>query len=276
MMLRGALYDASGDVQSALREARRMLVMANHAREEPTGIAQMVSLAIYRTHVSYLADLAAAHRDEQTYRSELAKSIRQWPTINRKLERREHLFDLLIFIDQCATPQGLREKVGLREDQMPSGPAVPIANLFLNKTRARTSIVKAERAYWKALELPVSQRQEALDEATLQQNMALFAFPTASSIWGALSGEEDTSDTREKTLAATRLMYVAALRALDGKTPPRKLDTNDLLSPFDGKPLSYSYDGRRMRMLISKGKNVDPLLLNLPPNVLFTPEPTPK
>jgi hypothetical protein len=49
------------------------------------------------------------------------------------------------------------------------------------------------------------------------------------------------------------LEHRCLLRALARPRIPTKLDTSDLTSPYDGKPLTYSSDGKQIRIEISAG-----------------------
>jgi hypothetical protein len=57
--------------------------------------------------------------------------------------------------------------------------------------------------------------------------------------------------------------YEALIRALTEKSIPKTIRTSDLKSPFDGKPISYRFDGRQIVISVSTG-STDVVDLRLP------------
>jgi hypothetical protein len=142
-----------------------------------------------------------------------------------------------------------------------------IVPIFLSQAKARVEIVRAERAYYAALGRPSKDRQQLLDQAKLNLSKSFFAFPTAANIYENLNSGQGQTNDREAVWEARRQQYAALLRALDGPVVPRSVKTSDLLSPFDGKPLKYSYDGKQIVITVSGFESDSkPVQLKIPPD----------
>ena len=85
----------------------------------------------------------------------------------------------------------------------------------------------------------------------------LSLFPIAYKLYTSLTADsmgEDEADVIEHRVAfltAVDQTYLALTRSLSEAVIPKSIKTNDLLSPVDGKPLSYSFDGRRLIIKVS-------------------------
>lgn len=264
--LRGSLAADRGNVDAAIADARRVFAIARHAGQETTQISHLVGEAIYLIGVRDLAFWSLVHRDRPAYREALEKALDDIPQPDVRVENRSDLFCVLSVIDLCATPEG-RKELGLREEDIGAGEK--IFPLLISRSQARIRIVKAERSYWAALSRPRAERASLISDARMDLNMALLAFPTAATVYSALnSGADDGATDREAAWQARKLQYVALLRALrDPKTTPRKIKTSDLLSPFDGKPLTYTFDGAQIVISVSGYANDSgPAQLKVPPD----------
>ena len=163
-------------------------------------------------------------------------------------------------IELCSTPQG-RAFLGLKEDDLAPGTDRFLA-MLQSPGKARIKIVKAMRARYAALDLPVAQRPAAFAAADMDVAAGLLAFPTAGRILDILSG--GWSADREAWWTANHQVDLALVRALKGPVIPKSLSTGDLLSPFDGKPLTYTFDGKQITITVSGTDG--PLPLKLPPD----------
>jgi hypothetical protein len=124
------------------------------------------------------------------------------------------------------------------------------------------------RKYWAALDRPLKKRAELIDKIRWELNMGFISFPTAANVYWNLSSGEDGAVMREPPWQANVMRYRVLLMALQAsKTPPRKIDTSHLLSPFDGKPLTYSFDGKQIVISTSSGEaDSKPTQLKVPPD----------
>lgn len=93
------------------------------------------------------------------------------------------------------------------------------------------------------------------------------AVPEAAHVYGTFSVGEDLTIWRESMWEARRQQFVALSRALQPKVIPRSIKTEDLLSPFDGKQLRYSYDGKQIVIGVSR-PDEDPrwIQMKIPPD----------
>jgi hypothetical protein len=133
-------------------------------------------------------------------------------------------------------------------------------------------MVKAYRHYWSALDLPENTRGQVLKSAWDEFEESFVAFPIAAETYSQLGGEGDPNLTREERWEAQRQLHLALYRALLPTSIPKTIKTSDLLSPFDGKPLQYTFDGKQMTFAVSEpgtGPNEKPPTLNFPPDSVF-------
>ena len=119
---------------------------------------------------------------------------------------------------------------------------------FISQPRAKIKIARAERAIWESYRKPPSKRAASLDRAEAELGSALAAFPTASQVFTALEGGDEQSVFIDQTFEAHRLTHVALLRALEQRVLPKTIKTSDLASPFTGKALTFSFDGRQIKI----------------------------
>ena len=246
LALRGSVAAHEGNVRSALEDSRRLFVIARQAGEEPTQIANMVRESIEQIGLRELATWAYVHHDQPAYLQALKKVVDDLPRPDLKNEHRGDLFMVLSLIDLTSSKEGRRE-LGLKDNDIGTENLMP---LFFSRSKARVQIVKAERDYWSALDLPATTRKPALEDADRRIETALMAYPTA---YRSNYGGYTFNSEREEVWEARRLTYLALLRALAAKTLPPSIKTGDLHSPFDGKPLTYHFDGRQVVIEVSDG-----------------------
>lgn len=269
VLLRGSLAAAEGRSADALADTRKTVQIAKHAREEPHLISHLVGEAIYQIAMRDLVCWAFTHRDVPVYREELSRLIDDFPRPDLKAEHSGDLYSILAFVDQSLTPEG-RKMIGLKEEDIPSGVNVVA---MIAPPHAKARIVEAEREIWGALSASPSEMAGLIDKADRDLNMALLAYPIAAKVFQALDGGSDELIPKRKARTdAVRREYVAVVRAISGSETPKKIDTSDLLSPFDGKPLKYSFDGHQIVIEVS-GSELDSdskaMSLKIPPDSVF-------
>lgn len=93
----------------------------------------------------------------------------------------------------------------------------------------------------------------------------MMAFPTASMMLFMLVDDPKNLGQRELNWEANLQRWRGLVRALEGPRPPVKIKVDDLLSPFDGKPLEYRFDGKQMKLTVSG----DTRSLSFPPDSVF-------
>jgi hypothetical protein len=264
LAVRGSLAANRRDAEAALADCRGIFAIADHAGQEPHGISRMVREAIYVIGLQNLTYWAFAHRDQSAYRAAIKRAIDAFPRPNVKDEHRDSLFLVLSMIELTSTTEG-RTNLGLREEDI--GWAEKVIPILKSRADAKPQIVKAMRDKWAALDRPPKDRAALIDKATKDLDKALFAYPTAADIYEKLTSGGDSRFEREAAWEARKQQYIAALRALDEPRIPTTIRTDDLLSPFDGKPLSYRYDGKQIVISISGYDNDSgPVFLKIPPD----------
>lgn len=249
LALRGSLFAHRGDVRSALADIERIRKIADHTRMEVTAIGMLAAESVDQTALTSLAGWGHVHRDQPAYRKALARIIEEWPRPDVKAETRGGLFETLSIIDLCATAEG-RAALGLKKEDLPG--IERYSALLFDKGEARVTIVRAYRARRAALDLPPGKRHATLEEAALDVQGAMMAFPTANRVFFMLTGSQsEFLDQRELIWEANLVRWRGLARALEPPRPPAKIKVDDLLSPFDGTPLDYRFDGKQMGFTIS-------------------------
>ena len=248
LSLRGSVASQEGQVRSALKDATEILAVARHAGKEPTQIASMVRESIEQIGMRELSSWAFLHPDQPAYRQALKKAVDELARPDLKSEHRSDLFMLLSLIDLTSSTEG-RKELGMRDRDYDIVGADLMQVLF-SRSKAKVQIVQAERDCWSALDLPANKRQAAVGDANRRIEEALMAFPMA---YRSGYGSYGLNSAREQVWEARRLTYLALLRALAAKSVPTSIKTTDLLSPFDGKPLTYHFDGTQIEIDVSDG-----------------------
>lgn len=252
--LRGSLAAMQGRHRDALADASRIFIMGNHAAEQGDLFAQLVKAALDQIAMRDLVTWASMHRDQPAYREALARAIDEYP--KRDLWK-AHLGDLYLrmgFLAMMETPTG-RAELGLRPEQ--HSLLDKVMPFVIDQEKAKIEIVKWETQATKLLKAnPID--DAAVYDARLQRDKAMFAFPTAAFVYDALTNGDagDTEDLHpEQAWLARKQRYIALLRATEGAKVPATIKTSDLLSPYDGKPLHYRFDGKTVEIEVSGEKN---------------------
>lgn len=265
VMLRACIAAEERRVDDAIRDTRLVRKIAHHARQEPTAIAQLVSESIDLYAMRRLADWSFHFRDPR-YAKELGAVIAARPEPDPKKESRDNLFGILTLVELSQSAEG-REKLGLREEDMPKE-IERVFSLILDKGKAKADLVRWQRAWWKAIDAPKPERLAKMDEATHETYKALLAFPVAARLLEALSSGPVPVAYRREQWRANQIRYQAALRALSSPAIPKSIRTDDLLSPFDGKPVSYRFDGKQIVIEVSipEDLEINAAPLKIPPD----------
>lgn len=257
LTLRAFATATKGNSKSTLRDIQGIFRIAEHAGEEGHSVAAFTQKLIYRLAMTDLAELSFRYREVSAYRAALAEALNRLP---RPSIKREHLWDLtqlLEFVEMTTTTKGLAT-LGLKPGEVSNFERV--APMLLNRTGAKIAIIKAQREAWRALNKPSAERKLALEKIDSDLLQAMLAYPTAQQIYRDIA-VEDEDDNPENEWEITRQKYTAFLRAFDGRMIARKIRTDDLLSPIDHKPLSYTFDGIQIELRVSGG----PSTLSIPP-----------
>jgi hypothetical protein len=249
LALRGSVAASKGDHTAAIENARKIFVISKHAGEEPHGIGAMVRESIEGIGIRSLAYWSFANRDQQKYSVAMKKAIDEMQPPNLKRENAGELWSVLSTIELTSTKQGLKV-LGIKEED---GPNVSerIVAFFKSKNSAKAAIVKSQRTYWKALGSPQTSQVGLIESAVTKQNEAMIAFPFALKVYGIIGSDSTQVSNRISNWEAKRQQFIALWRALKDKEIPNSIETSDLLSPFDGKPVNYKFDGKQITIQVS-------------------------
>lgn len=260
VLLRGTLEEQSGHVTMAIDNAHEAMKMAAHIGEEPGVIPQLVREAVYSMSLRALAVWAMRNPGRPEYLRALKEGVSGMHIPDMRRENADHLAGLLALVDLSTTPEG-RKRLG-EEDV---GALNKLASLLLSQAKGRVQIVQAERERWAAMSLPPNQREPRLEEANLKLSKGLFAFPLAFKLYENLGSGDDTPQ-HDQLSEARRLQYTALFRALSQTPVPKSIKTSDLMSPFDGEPLRYKFDGRQIVITVSSDAGEGTSPLKIPPD----------
>jgi hypothetical protein len=241
--LRGSLASAAGDPKSAVAAVEEIFTISRHAGEEPHSIARLVRESIYLVGLQHLGNWAFVHPEQSLYRAELQTALAALPKPDFAAEHSDALYNMLWILDNSSTPQG-RKKIGIPESDV--GLRESLAAFFTSQSGARVRIVELMRQRMLALRLPPSERGAILDATESQIGDAIGAFPTAKRVEAI--DEIAVSTDRGANWEASRLRYVAFLRAMSHGRPAAWIDTHDLINPINGKRVEYHFDGRTIRI----------------------------
>lgn len=263
LVLRGSWAARAGRHADAIRDAERIQKMAAHVREEPTLISALVADRLTRTALSALVEWSMHFRAERGYVKAIEEALANMAKPNLRREFSGQLYQVLVLIELMRTPEG-RAKLGLTEEDIPKL-AEAIFPRLLNEKESLIKIVRAQRTLFSTLSMPLKDREAPREQAMHEFYKGLLAFPTAAKIHDSLSTSEDPR--RMEHWHSWRIVYTAALRALKQPNLPKSIKTDDLRSPFDGKPVNYRLEGRQMVITLSRaGYDENDLVFKVPPD----------
>lgn len=266
LLFRATLAAEEGRVEEAIKDIQRLLKVGLHAKQEDLAIPQLVGESIELMAVGALTSLSHRFR-EAAYAQELKLILELREMPDPKKENRDFLFNVLILLDQVSTAEGRRMLGISKQDERGAG-IDGFFGLVLDKGQSKVALVRSVRDGWKAIEAPLSERRERIDEAAVETGKALLAFPMAGRVAEALGVLSSAVSTRTELWKCSQLKYRAAYRALSQKKIPKSIKTDDLLSPFDGKPITYRYDGKQIVIEVSAPSDIEfgPSPLKIPPD----------
>lgn len=258
--LRGSVAARKGDPVRAIADAHRVFRVARHMGQIPEMLARMLGQTTYRQGVLDLAYWAFTHPDRPEYAVELHRAVANFPDLDLRMDFAGDLLACLDLFDTSMTPRG-RQSLGLKDTSV--SPMEILLRATTSENKAKAKIVKAEREFWAALPNGTPNQSAKIAAARSHLADALAAYPTASQVILMLL---PNANNRLETWPQTKLELTALDRAFSGGRIQRTIRTNDLISPFDGKPLRYHYDGKQMT--ISLGGAQD---LTIPPALFSKP-----
>lgn len=241
LLLRGSLAAREGKHDEAVRNAKTALRIARHLDTEPLQLSRLVARAAYQFVVKSLECWSFRYRDHEDYFRALQTAVSGAPPLDLKAEHRYDLVSILRLIEICDTKEG-RESLGLSEENIPKiGTAL---EALQPRSVGKVKIVKAVREYWALLDRPGKDFRRRFELATLHLYQGLLSFATAGKVYEALSGADEGLEPA--FFQARALLHKVLLRALKPGDVPKSVLTSDCISPLDGKPVRYSFDGKQI------------------------------
>lgn len=122
---------------------------------------------------------------------------------------------------------------------------------------ARAMLVSGNRGLWNALKLPSGRRVTAMAPALRTLERAYVAYPPMGDRFNMEPPRFDWLDNYETNVVVGKLQFKALARALKLRRPglpmaslqpdpTKRVDTSDLISPIDGKPVRLSIEGGKL------------------------------
>ncbi len=241
LLLRGSLKARQGDAAGAVSDARGASQIASHFGSEPTLISNLVGDSITQIVLYKVAEWTFRYRDVPQYPELLSQTLKAWEQPDLRAEVSADLYQGLLLMDQVQTKEG-RALVGLTEDDRAPGDAYMAEVMNQPVEAGKLRFAKGFRQYWKALR-PFN--QERATEARFEMTSGMLSVPTAVKLIESLFGDNYVESERLKSYDARRVFYAVFLKAAREEFPA-KLDTSRFISPIDGKPVRYSYDGNEL------------------------------
>jgi hypothetical protein len=237
-----ACQGSQNDVANCLHE---IFVIADHANQDGTVEGMSESMRIYESGLKDLGLICIQHPNVVEYQRELTRALSNQPKPDVHRLVRMRLWTYTTAMDWSDTEDG-RKRMGFARS-FDVDRANQLFSLVRSKSQARISVVKAIRDFWGAINLPQPQRSLAMAEADKRRDEALRAFPWLVNTYASEGYGYDTMTL--EAFQSLQLVYKAVLRAVSSGTVATTIKTSDLLSPFDGSPLSYKFDGKEVTIV---------------------------
>jgi hypothetical protein len=263
LLLKGAVAAAEDRPSDAIADVRRVLVLGDHMRQEPGDFMAPMGRRLAMRAARAVALWSLATRDER-YLEELERLIVELPRPDLKWENATILHDVLALVEASKIREGIRDHLGVDPRDIPW--EARALGLFQNSARAKQRIVRSRIDYWRALDKPANERAKLIFELEAELVAGLIAFPAAFHVYMQVIVISLEATDPELEYKAHIVCLKALHRALKQREVPEKIDTSDLLSPFDDQPIEYTFDGAIITIKVGGWKDVlgDPMVFQLP------------
>ncbi|HEY3780644.1 MAG TPA: hypothetical protein VGL56_06140 [Fimbriimonadaceae bacterium] len=276
LILRGSLEARNGDCVAAVADATAVFTISRHLQEEPVAISQLMGVFFWVTAERALGAWWFHDHGQRLYRKAYLDGLAQYPRFDPRSQESGVTLGLLHLYHQVENGEtdpyalpGPTDKDNLKTERKNK----ELRSKSHHSPEEEAGIVRAGREYWRALGLTKSERIRAAAKANSDLMQALrhdAAMKQALIQFGSVDGGPflDGLENREDGYVWGKQEYVALGRALSETPVPEAIRTQDLLSPVDGKPLQYKYDGKQITITVSAGSGMKarPIELKLPPD----------
>ncbi|MBS1708305.1 MAG: hypothetical protein JSS65_06230 [Armatimonadetes bacterium] len=250
-LLRARLQDAEGHPERALADISRARRLATFATSDCMMIMRVIGEGMEMSSLQTLAELTFKHRDNEQYREAFQRIAETVAVLDVRDDYRFDLVEVLSLIRLCETEQG-RRQLGLTAEDS----AIPPAGQALSKLQsplvAKAKIVRGTRMKWEAL----AEEDGARYAAGLREMwQGMVSFPLAAKVIEPIDNDASEPGLPEILYSrrANVLKWRAAARALAGTVVPQQIKTDDLVSPYDSKPIRYAFDGHQIEISTGGG-----------------------
>lgn len=239
--IRATLLAVLGRDAEAIAELRTLSIVANHLREQPYEIAQLVGDAVYNMRINSLTEISYRFPKKAIYRQAIELAGRETLKVDVFYASKYRLFDSLTIVKLSQTKAG-RRKLGIKDEY------VKPENNFLTALQSKDeAIVKLVKAHRELLaEVRGKQRVETLREIDGKILDAMLSFPNALIIYESLGPSSEVLIDWIYRPIIRKNWLTAFLRATESYPYAKTIKTDDLINPYDGKPITYQFDGSKM------------------------------
>lgn len=248
VLLRSTLATYKGRSADAAHDLQEIMQIGRHVAEDQHEISVLLEISCCAMCAQHLALVEFTRGPNPVYQQEATRILQAFPAFNMQRLHSHDLYETMGFIDMSLSEKGLAQ-LGLKPGDVAPNEHDP--SVVASQPHARVQVVEAERRIREAYGLPAAQRTAPLTVAKHDLQGAVAHFPTAYGLLNELSegmawSVEPRIDLADQSLDAGRIRFTALLRAVAVKPIHAKIKTNDLPSPYDGKPIDYSFDGRQI------------------------------
>lgn len=240
--IRATLLAVLGRDAEAIAELRTLSVVANHLREQPYEIAQLVGDAVYNMRINSLTEISYRFPQRSAYRTAIELAGRETLKVDIFYASKYRLFDILTIIKLSQTKAGLK-KLGIKDEYVKAENTL-LTQLLPPKEEAIVNLVKAHREL--LAEIKGKQRVETLREIDDKIMNSMMPFLNASIIYEGLGPTSEVLIDWIYRPIIRKNWLTAFLRATESYPYAKTSKTDDLINPYDGEPIKYQFDGSKM------------------------------
>ena len=271
LVIRAGVHAQEGRHDQAVSDIKKIQIIGQHLLQDGIMTEASVAQAIEAIGKASAQELCFRFRNEKGY----VELLKNWESSESRIPAylslrayRFNLVEFLISMDQIQKDGNSSSLPLTPEDQSSLGGAF---TSLISQAKAKTNIVQGFRYQWTILkkiavdDVPAKELDSNWKVASHTIYQGLIRFPDLAKVYDALSSDDSISQ-RIKQFRGRQIVNRALLRALEQKVIPTEIKTEDLISPFTGKPLIYAFDGSRITIDIGeKNDDKSPRLFVCPP-----------
>lgn len=250
LLLRAQVKAAHGHHTDAIEDITKARKIDNFCQQDPLMILHLVGESVTAMVMQVVCELSLVHRGIAEYRHAAASFVEDQAIPNLRADLRYELVSALQTVELCATKEG-REQIGLSEEDAKLPATAGLLTMLQSPTEGKVKVVRGFRLIWEAAKDPAD--HDKMDEGSSLMWQGMMAFPTAAKLYESLDGEGPAFGSMGVTnqRKARLVLWKAVVRGLQSPNVAKSIKADDLVSPVDGQPVRYSFDGQQIVVLAS-------------------------